>query len=65
MKTFRIEFDEITTHVGTIQANSINEAKEKINDIDIFFNADIEPIVGETKIQFIKEIKDESKTFKN
>jgi hypothetical protein len=65
MKTFRIEFDEITTHVGTIQANSIDEAKEKINDIDIFFNADIEPIVGETKIQFIKEIKDESKTFKN
>jgi len=56
MKTFRIEFDEVTTHVGTIQANNIDEAKEKINDINIFFNADIEPIVGETKIQFIEEI---------
>jgi len=60
MKTFRIEFDEITTHVGTIQANSIDEAKEKINDIDIFFNTDIEPIVGETKIQFIEEVKNET-----
>ena len=56
MKTFVIEFDEVTTHVGTIQANNIDEAKEKINDINIFFNADIEPIVGETKIQFIEEI---------
>jgi hypothetical protein len=60
MKIFRVEFDEITTHVGTIQANSIDEAKEKINDISIFFNADIEPIVGETKLQFIEEIKNET-----
>ena len=36
------------------------KAKEKINDIDIFFNADIEPIIGETKIQSIEEIKDET-----
>ena len=60
MKIFRVEFDEITTHVGTIQANSIDEAKEQINNIDIFFNADIEPVIGETKIQSIEEITNET-----
>ena len=63
MKTFRVEFDEIKTHVGTIQADNIDEAKEQINDMDIFFNADIEPIIGETKIQFIEEIKNDNKSW--
>jgi len=65
MKTFVIEFDEITTHTGTIQANSIDEAKEIVYNNCAESLNNVEPVIGETKIQFIKEIKDESKTFKN
>ena len=60
MKTFRIEFDEITTHVGTLQANSIDKAKEIVYNNCAEFLNNVEPVIGETKIQFIKEIKDES-----
>jgi len=56
MKTFRIEFDEITTHVGTIQANNIDEAKEVVYNNCAESLSNIEPVIGETKIQFIEEI---------
>tara|TARA_A100000172_G_C2958529_1_gene81639 strand:- start:272 stop:445 length:174 start_codon:yes stop_codon:yes gene_type:complete len=56
MKTFRIEFDEITTHVGTIQANSIDEAKEIVYNNCAESLNNVEPVIGETKIQLIKEI---------
>jgi hypothetical protein len=56
MKTFRIEFDEVTTHVGTIQANSIDEAKEIVYNNCAESLSNVEPVIGETKIQFIEEI---------
>ena len=60
MKTFRIEFDEITTHVGTIQANSIDEAKEIVYNNCAESLNNVEPVIGETKIQLIKEITNEN-----
>ena len=56
MKTFRIEFNEITTHVGTIQANSIDEVKEIVYNNCAESLNNVEPVIGETKIQFIEEV---------
>ena len=60
MKTFSVEFDEITTHVGTIQANSIEEVEELIYTNCAESLTNVEPVIGETKIQSIEEIKDET-----
>ena len=60
MKIFSVEFDEITTHIGTIQANSIEEAEELIYTNCAESLTNVEPVIGETKIQFIEEIKDET-----
>ena len=57
MKTFRVEFDEITTHVGTIKANSIKDAKKIVTSNRV---ENVEPVIGETKIQFIEEIKNDN-----
>ena len=59
MKTFRVEFDEITTHVGTIKANSIKDAKKIVTSNRV---ENVEPVIGETKIQFIEEIKNDNKS---
>ena len=58
MKIFSVEFDEITTHVGTIQANSIEEAEELIYTFTESLTS-VEPVIGETKIQSIEEITNE------
>ena len=58
MKIFSVEFDEITTHVGTIQANSIEEAEELIYTFTESLT-NVEPVIGETKIQSIEEITNE------
>jgi hypothetical protein len=60
MKTFRIEFDEITTHIGTLQANSLKEAKEIVYGKGNSMPNNFEPVIGETKIQFIEEVQDEN-----
>ena len=57
MKTFRVEFDEITTHVGTIKANSIEDAKKIVTSNRV---ENVKPVIGETKIQFIEEIKNDN-----
>ena len=57
MKTFIVEFDEVTTYSGTIQAKSMKDAKEII-----YTNCpsnSVEPVIGETKIQFIEEQKND------
>tara|TARA_R100000908_G_C3701677_1_gene111902 strand:- start:495 stop:677 length:183 start_codon:yes stop_codon:yes gene_type:complete len=57
MKIFKIEFDEVTTYSGTIQAESIEDAKEII-----YTNCpsnSVEPVIGETKIKFIEEQKND------
>ena len=59
-KTFRVEFDEITTHIGTIQANSIEEAEEIIYTNCAESLTNVEPVIGETKIQSVQEIKDDN-----
>ena len=58
MKVFKIEFDEVTTYSGTIQAESIKDAKEIIYNSCVLQGKGIsvEPIIGETKIQFIEEV---------
>ena len=61
MKTFSVEFDEITTHIGTIQANSIKEAEEIIYSKGHLIR-NVEAVIGETKIQFIEEITNEQST---
>tara|TARA_A100000172_G_C2993483_1_gene93679 strand:- start:118 stop:294 length:177 start_codon:yes stop_codon:yes gene_type:complete len=57
MKTFKVEFDEITTHIGTIKANSIKDAKKIVTSNRV---ENVEPVIGETKIQFIEEIKNDN-----
>lgn len=61
-KTFRVEFDEITTHIKTIQANSIEKAEEIIYTNCAESLTNVEPVIGETKIQFIEEITNEQST---
>ena len=60
MKIFRVEFDDITTHVGTIQANSIEEAEEIIYNNCAESLTNVEAVIGETKIQSIEEITNET-----
>ena len=57
MKTFKVEIDEVTTYSGTIQAEPIDDAKDAIARADIVSLKNVEPIIGETKLQFIEEEK--------
>ena len=59
IKTFRVEFDEITTYVGTMEANSIEEAEELIYSKGRLMPNTFEAVIGETKIQSIEEITNE------
>tara|TARA_R100000995_G_scaffold68809_1_gene37424 strand:- start:1318 stop:1503 length:186 start_codon:yes stop_codon:yes gene_type:complete len=59
MKTFKVEIDEVTTYVGTIQAETIEDAKDAIAKADIVALKNVEPVIGETKIQFIEEQKND------
>ena len=57
MKTFKVEIDEVPTYSGTIQAETIEDAKDAIARADIVSLKNVEPIIGETKLQFIEEEK--------
>jgi len=54
MKEFKVEFKEITTYKGSIKADNIKEAEHTVLIGSI---ARFEAVQGETKIQFIEEIK--------
>ena len=56
MKLYKIEFDEITTFIGTIEAETLEKAKEIIQSNCHTALTNVEPVIGETKIQHIEEI---------
>ena len=65
MKTFKVEFDEVTTYSGTIQAESMVDAKKIIyTNCPSALNNSVEPVIGETKIQFIEEQKNDKSWWK-
>ena len=50
MKTFTVEFDEVTTYSGTIQAESMEDAKEIIyTNCPSALNNCVEPVIEEQK----------------
>jgi len=60
MKEFKVEFDFITTYVGKVKADTVEEAKELVCNGRLNPN-NVETAIGETKIQFIEEIKNGDK----
>tara|TARA_R100001163_G_C4892511_1_gene84833 strand:+ start:264 stop:440 length:177 start_codon:yes stop_codon:yes gene_type:complete len=58
MKLYKIEFDEITTFIGTIEAETLEKAKEIIQSNCHYPTSltNVEPVIGETIIQHIEEI---------
>jgi len=63
MKTYKVEFDEVTKYLGTIKAESREDVKEIIYSSDIWcpsaFNNRVEPATSRTKIFSIVEISDD------
>ena len=57
MKKFKVEFDFVTTYVGRVEADSVEEVKKIVCNGNLNPN-NVETAIGETKIQFIEEIKD-------
>tara|TARA_R100001463_G_scaffold36164_1_gene78272 strand:+ start:448 stop:636 length:189 start_codon:yes stop_codon:yes gene_type:complete len=60
MKKFKVEFDFVTTYVGTVEADTVAEAKELVCNGSLSPDT-VEPVVGETKIVFIEEVKNGDK----
>jgi len=60
MKEFKVEFDFITTHVGKVKADTVEEVKELVCNGRLSPDK-VEPVVGETKIVFIEEVKNGDK----
>ena len=56
MKEFKVEFDFITTYVGKVKADTVEEAKEIVCNGSLSPDK-VEPAIGETKIVFIEEVK--------
>lgn len=59
MKTFTVEFDEITTYSGTIEAETLEQAEEIIYARGHLMPNNFEACLGENKIVFIEENKNE------
>jgi len=55
MEKYKFECDDTTTYIGTVEANSKEEAKKIIRD-DPSKLKGVEPVIGETKIIWIKKI---------
>ena len=58
MKKFKVEFDDITTHVGIVEATNLEEVRRFIYSKGV---NEVEPCIGETKIKFIEEVKNGDK----
>ena len=56
MKLYKIEFDETTTFIGTIEAETLEKAKEIIHTNCFKSLTNIDPVIGETIIQHIEEV---------
>jgi len=58
MKTFRVEFEEVTCYSGTMQGESEKDVEDAIAKANVQSLKNVEPIMGKTLVTFIKEDDD-------